>query len=110
MPGKSYLYRSTAPPGLVQALSKYVGFRAGPQAGAYQNGHPVGRPRQRGRTRAADGSGIINIAIFGGAVIPQITGVMADVSGSLSLSLLLPAACYAVIAAFGWYARRPAMG
>jgi FHS family L-fucose permease-like MFS transporter len=59
--------------------------------------------------RAADGSGIINIAIFGGAVIPLVTGVIADAS-SLSLSLVLPAACYAVIAAFGWYARRPAVG
>jgi FHS family L-fucose permease-like MFS transporter len=59
-------------------------------------------------TRAADGSGIINIAIFGGAVIPLLTGVVADVSGSLGTAMLLPAACYAVIAAYGLYARRPA--
>nr|WP_314446234.1 sugar MFS transporter [uncultured Sphingomonas sp.] len=58
--------------------------------------------------RAADGSGIINIAIFGGAVIPLLTGVLADASGSLAIALLLPAACYAVIAAYGFYARRPA--
>ena len=58
--------------------------------------------------RAADGSGIINIAIFGGAVIPLLTGMLADATGSLALALALPAACYAVIAAFGWYARRPA--
>ena len=58
--------------------------------------------------RAADGSGIINIAIFGGAVIPLLTGMLADDTGSLALALALPAACYAVIAAFGWYARRPA--
>ena len=58
--------------------------------------------------RAADGSGIINIAIFGGAVVPLLTGVLADTSGSLAFALVLPAACYAVIAAFGWYARRPA--
>jgi len=58
--------------------------------------------------RAADGSGIINIAIFGGAVIPLLTGVLADISGSLGMSLLLPAACYAVIAGYGIYARRPA--
>lgn len=58
--------------------------------------------------RAADGSGIINIAIFGGAVIPLLTGVLADVSGSLAIALLLPAACYAVIAAYGIHARRPA--
>ena len=28
--------------------------------------------------RAADGSGIINIAIFGGAVVPVLTGLLAD--------------------------------
>ena len=58
--------------------------------------------------RAADGSGIINVAIFGGAVIPLLTGMIADASGSLALSFVLPAVCYGVIAAFGWYARRPA--
>ena len=58
--------------------------------------------------RAADGSGIINVAIFGGAVIPLVTGVIADATGSLAASLVLPALCYAVIAGFGWYARRPA--
>lgn len=58
--------------------------------------------------RAADGSGIINVAIFGGAVVPLLTGAFADTSGSLSLALVIPAACYAVIAGYGWYARRPA--
>ncbi|MCY7398809.1 MAG: sugar MFS transporter [Sphingomonas bacterium] len=59
--------------------------------------------------RAADGSGIINIAIFGGAVVPLLTGMVADATGSLAIALLLPAACYAIIAGFGIYARRPAM-
>ena len=59
--------------------------------------------------RAADGSGIINVAIFGGAVIPLLTGGIADVS-ALTTALLLPAACYAVICAYGVYARRPAVG
>ena len=58
--------------------------------------------------RAADGSGIINVAIFGGAVIPLITGIIADTTGSLGIAFLLPAVCYAIIAAFGIYARRPA--
>ncbi|MBU6267644.1 MAG: sugar MFS transporter [Sphingomonadales bacterium] len=57
--------------------------------------------------KAADGSGIINIAIFGGAVVPLLFGGIADLSGSLTTALILPAACYAAIAAFGWYARRP---
>ena len=52
--------------------------------------------------RAADGSGIINIAIFGGAVIPLATGAIADLSGQLSLALVLPALCYAVIGGYGY--------
>ena len=58
--------------------------------------------------RAADGSGIINIAIFGGAVIPLMTGMIADATGSLAIAFILPAACYAIIAGFGIFARRPA--
>ena len=58
--------------------------------------------------RAADGSGIINVAIFGGAVVPLMTGAIADASGSLAAAMAVPALCYAVIAAFGTYARRPA--
>ncbi|MEL7729107.1 sugar MFS transporter [Citromicrobium bathyomarinum] len=58
--------------------------------------------------RAADGSGIINVAIFGGAVVPLLFGVVADTSGSLAIALTLPAICYAIIAGFGFYARRPA--
>ena len=33
--------------------------------------------------------------------------VATDATGSLGTALLLPAACYAVIAAFGIFARRP---
>ena len=58
--------------------------------------------------RASDGSGLINIAIFGGAVVPLLTGFIADSSGSLAIALIIPALCYAVIMAFGIYARRPA--
>ena len=58
--------------------------------------------------KAADGSGIINIAIFGGAVIPLLTGMLADASGSLAIAMALPAVCYAIIAGFGVFARKPA--
>ncbi|MBX7495180.1 sugar MFS transporter [Qipengyuania sp. 6B39] len=58
--------------------------------------------------KAADGSGIINIAIFGGAVIPLLTGMLADASGSLATAMILPIACYAIIAGFGIFARKPA--
>ena len=58
--------------------------------------------------RAADGSGIINVAIFGGAVVPLLYGIIADVSGSLTFALVLPIVCYLIIAGFGIFARRPA--
>jgi MFS transporter, FHS family, L-fucose permease len=57
--------------------------------------------------RAADGSGIINVAIAGGAVIPALYGALADSVG-LAGALALPALCYAIILGFGIFARRPA--
>jgi FHS family L-fucose permease-like MFS transporter len=57
--------------------------------------------------RTADGSGIINVAICGGAVVPVLYGALADAT-SLAFALVLPAACYAIIAGFGIFARRPA--
>ncbi len=59
-------------------------------------------------SRAADASGIINVAIFGGAVVPLATGALADVTGSLAVALALPATCYFIIASFGVFARKPA--
>lgn len=58
--------------------------------------------------RAAEGSGLICVAIVGGAVIPPLTGQLADSSGSLALALLVPAVCYAAIAVYGIFFRRPA--
>jgi FHS family L-fucose permease-like MFS transporter len=57
-------------------------------------------------SRAAEGSGIICMAIVGGAIVPRITGTAADM-WDLRLALLVPAACYGVIFLFGWFARRP---
>ncbi len=57
--------------------------------------------------RAAEGSGIICVAIVGGAIIPPLTGHLADLT-DLRMALLLPALCYALIAGYGLYARRPA--
>lgn len=57
--------------------------------------------------RAAEGSGIICMAIVGGAIIPPLTGHMADLS-SLRLALIIPAICYVVITAFAFYAGRKA--
>jgi len=57
--------------------------------------------------RTAEGSGLLCVAIVGGAVVPPLTGLLADRTG-LAAALAVPALCYAGIAAFGWYARRPA--
>jgi FHS family L-fucose permease-like MFS transporter len=56
--------------------------------------------------RAAEGSGIICVAIVGGAVVPLLTGATADVVG-LKAALIVPALCYAGIVSFGIHARRP---
>jgi FHS family L-fucose permease-like MFS transporter len=56
-------------------------------------------------TRTAEGSGIICMAIVGGAVIPPLTGRLADLS-DLKIALVVPALCYAGIVGFGWYSRK----
>jgi len=56
--------------------------------------------------RAAEGSGVICVAIVGGAVVPLVTGNAADLWG-LKNALIVPAVCYFTILAFGWFARRP---
>ena len=56
--------------------------------------------------RAAEGSGIICVAIVGGAIVPLLTGHAADWVG-LKTALIVPAICYAGILSFGLYARRP---
>jgi len=55
---------------------------------------------------AAGGSGLICMAIVGGAIVPLLTGFAADAAG-LRLALAVPALCYVLILAYGWYARRP---
>ena len=56
--------------------------------------------------RAAEGSGVICVAIVGGAIVPLVTGNAADLWG-LKLALIVPAVCYLTILGFGWFARRP---
>jgi FHS family L-fucose permease-like MFS transporter len=55
--------------------------------------------------RTAEGSGVICVAIVGGAIVPLLMGFAADAAG-LKMSLIVPAVCYAVIVYFGLYARR----
>ena len=56
--------------------------------------------------RAAEGSGLICMAIVGGAIVPLLTGHAADAVG-LKMALLVPVVCYALILCFGVFARRP---
>ncbi len=58
--------------------------------------------------KTPEGSGLLCMAIVGGAIIPLIAGKAADMVG-LSMALLVPAACYVLIGAYGWYARKPAI-
>ena len=54
---------------------------------------------------AADASGVICVAIAGGAVLPPLAGQVADHFG-LRAALVVPAICYAVVVAFGLYSKR----
>lgn len=55
--------------------------------------------------RAAEGSGVICMAIVGGAVVPRLTGHAADL-WTLKQALVVPAIGYLGIFTFGWFARR----
>ena len=57
----------------------------------------------------AGGSGLLCLAIVGGAIVPLLTGYAADHVG-LALALLVPVACYACIAAYGLLVRAGVLG
>lgn len=54
--------------------------------------------------RASEGSGLICMAIVGGAFVPVLTGRFADVT-SLNIAFIIPAFCYLVVIFFGIYSR-----
>lgn len=56
--------------------------------------------------RAADGSGVICMAIVGGAILPPLAGWLSDVT-SLRTALIVPAVAYMLILLFGLFATRP---
>ena len=53
-------------------------------------------------------SGILCTAIVGGALIPPLFGLVADLSGNIRVALAVPVICYGVICTFGLSARRRA--
>ena len=55
--------------------------------------------------RTPQASGIICLAIVGGAIVPLLTGFAADHVG-LSFALLVPASCYIWIAFYGLFTRK----
>jgi len=57
--------------------------------------------------RTPQGAGLLCMGIVGGALVPLVTGVVADAT-ALGHALWVPVACYLLIVGFGWYARRPA--
>jgi MFS transporter, FHS family, L-fucose permease len=62
--------------------------------------HGLGRHTEQG-------SGILCMAIVGGALVPLLQGVIADQLG-IQLALFLPALCYAYIAFYGFRGSVPA--
>ena len=54
--------------------------------------------------KASRGAAVICMAVVGGAVVPMLTGAVADLFG-LSLAPLVPAACYSWIAGYGIFVR-----
>jgi len=48
------------------------------------------------------GSSLLVMAIIGGAVLTAAMGLISDQSGAIRMAMLVPCACFAVVAAFGW--------
>jgi FHS family L-fucose permease-like MFS transporter len=57
--------------------------------------------------RSGEGSGILCMAIVGGAIVPFAQGLLADIAG-LHVSFMVPLACYAFILFYGLKYARPA--
>jgi FHS family L-fucose permease-like MFS transporter len=55
--------------------------------------------------RSGEGSGLLCMAIVGGAIVPFLQGMLADLTG-IHLSFLVPLACYAFILFYGIRCRR----
>ena len=54
------------------------------------------------------GSSLIVMAIIGGAVLTAAMGLISDQSGAIRMAMVVPGACFAVVAAFAWRGRSAA--
>lgn len=52
------------------------------------------------------GSSLLVMAIIGGALFPPLTGLIGERTGSLQTAMIVPLACFLVVALFGRYMRR----
>ena len=50
----------------------------------------------------SQGSSLLVMAIVGGAIVPPLQGLLADLSGNLQLSFIIPMLCYAYIVYYGF--------
>ena len=55
----------------------------------------------------SQGSSLLVMAIVGGALIPPLQGIVADITGSLQFSFLIPMICYLYIAYYGFVGYKP---
>lgn len=55
----------------------------------------------------SQGSSLLVMAIVGGAIIPPLQGLFADVTGNLQLSFLVPMFCYIFIVYYGFVGYKP---
>ena len=63
---------------------------------------------ERSTAPSAATSGLLVFGIIGGAILPLLTGTIADGSGSLSHAFMVPLAAYALLTLFALAAARPA--
>ena len=56
---------------------------------------------------AGQGSYLLVMAIVGGAIIPPLQGLFADITGSVQLSFLVPVGCYLYIFYYGFKGYKP---
>ncbi|MDB5714786.1 MAG: sugar transporter, partial [Sphingomonadales bacterium] len=55
--------------------------------------------------KTPEGSGLLCMAIVGGAIVPLLTGGLADAS-TIGTAMVIPIACYLIIVTFGLFAAK----